>query len=289
MNEPLRLERALRHILWEMRAYLPDLVVIGGWVPYLYRRYGGFPSWTLELPLTTEVDILVPQPLPRCGHETIPEILLNAGFEPRGGAGHVAVWAREPEAGEMVEFLVAHTGTARQRGQVVPVTGQEGLGAIALEGLDLLRRHTTTLTVPLRRTGEATHASGVIVPRLGIYAVNKAVTFPYRSAEAVEMGNPRRTKDLLYLRDLMAAGETVATHIEDDIREIIQGDDRARRAIRTASQNLELVLAGALQAALPEVADAVSLRTGSGFVAALSDVRGHLTDFQMILEEALHG
>lgn len=39
---PSRYERALRRILFELRPYRDEIVVIGGWVPYLYRRYGGF-------------------------------------------------------------------------------------------------------------------------------------------------------------------------------------------------------------------------------------------------------
>jgi hypothetical protein len=34
------LERAFTRVLWLLREYLPDLVIIGGWVPYLYRRWG---------------------------------------------------------------------------------------------------------------------------------------------------------------------------------------------------------------------------------------------------------
>lgn len=70
------------------------------------------------------------------------------------------------------------------------------------------------------------------VPRLGIYAVNKAVTFPYRTPRAGETVNPKRAKDLLYLRDLMAAGEEVISRIEDDVREIarLDADDPPGRA-----------------------------------------------------------
>jgi hypothetical protein len=53
MPEIERLERGLRSVLWELRDYLPDLVLIGGWVPHLHRRYGGFPEWRGELSLTS--------------------------------------------------------------------------------------------------------------------------------------------------------------------------------------------------------------------------------------------
>lgn len=288
MTDLPRFERALHQILWELREYLPDLVIIGGWVPHLYRKYGGFRTWTLEMPFTTEVDLLVRPPLPLSGAETIPEILKRSGFEPRSRGRSVAVWTREVEAGEKVEFLTTHTGTAQQRGQIVPVANQEGLGAVALVGLDILHRHRTSLTVPLGTFEGAIRLAKVSLPRLGAFAINKAITFPYRTPRAAETANPKRGKDLLYLRDLMAAGEEVITYIEDDLRKIARSDPSAERAIRKAHSNIGLALDGALQGALAEVTEAVSVGFGLGAEAALADVRGHLGDFRMILRDALN-
>jgi hypothetical protein len=81
--------------------------------------------------------------------------------------------------------------------------------------------------------------------------------------------------------------EPVAARIEEHIRLVIRSDDQAKRATRTAYQNMDGLLAGLLQNALPEVADAVSVRSGLDSDAAMSDVRGHLTDFRMILKGAL--
>lgn len=289
MTDLSRLERALRHMLWELRRYLPDLVIIGGWVPHLYRKCGGFQAWTVEIPFTSELDLLVRPPLARVGNESIPEILRDAGFGPLGGNRAAAAWVRDPEAGEKVEFLIAHTGTARQRGQIVPVPDQQGLGAISLVGLDLLRQHTTILRVPLGSHEGVFQEVDLNVPHLGVYAVNKAVTFPYRVARAGETANPKRAKDLLYLRDLMAAGGEVISRIEDDIRSVATSDVSAVEDIRTARNNLALVLNGTLQRILPEVAEAVSVGFGMGPEEALSDVRGHLTDFSLILREVLDG
>lgn len=38
------LERSLFWILVILEPYLDDIVLIGGWVPHVYRRFGGFPS-----------------------------------------------------------------------------------------------------------------------------------------------------------------------------------------------------------------------------------------------------
>ena len=55
-------ERAFQRIVFELRPYLDEIVIIGGWVPYLYKRYGGFESWQSETSLTAEVDVLVDRP-----------------------------------------------------------------------------------------------------------------------------------------------------------------------------------------------------------------------------------
>ena len=39
MSDDATLERALHRVLWSLRDYLPDIVIIGGWVPHLYRQY----------------------------------------------------------------------------------------------------------------------------------------------------------------------------------------------------------------------------------------------------------
>lgn len=52
MSELHRLERGLRAVLRELRDHLPDLVLIGGWVPHLHRRYGPVPEWRGSLSLT---------------------------------------------------------------------------------------------------------------------------------------------------------------------------------------------------------------------------------------------
>jgi hypothetical protein len=144
------LEHSLQRILWELRPYLNDIVVIGGWVPYLYQRYGSFPAWRGRLALTAEVDILVSREVPPGDRPLIPVILESAGFEPVYATSSAAVWANEPERGEKVEFLVPHTGTYRELGSVVPVRAQRGMGAISLTTLEVLQRHTSTLRVIAR-------------------------------------------------------------------------------------------------------------------------------------------
>ncbi len=142
-------ESALRRIVFELRPYLDEIVIIGGWVPYLYKRYGGFNSWNANTSLTAEVDVLVDRPLPPGERPSIPELLRRADFRPSEEEGSLAVWEGDVQAGEKIEFLVPHEGISRQEGTVVLVTAQAGMGAIPLGGLELMRRFKQKLAIPV--------------------------------------------------------------------------------------------------------------------------------------------
>lgn len=279
-----RHEGALRRILLEIAPYLDDVVVIGGWVPHLYQRYGGFTNWGARITLTGEVDLLVDRRIVPAGRLPLSEILRRAGFEPVESHGGFAVWERDIQAGESIEFLVAHQGTSLGEGNVVPIEDQKGLGAISLEGLELLQRFKRQLTIPVLTT-EGETLLDVWVPTLGAYVVNKASTYARRH-ERVAGGNPKRAKDLLYLRDLMAAGAEVVAKIEEDLCEIVDEDHRFRQRVCHARNTLYLSIGGAYQSLLPEVARMLVEREPSlDSEAAEADVRGHLTDLVEILEE----
>jgi hypothetical protein len=278
-------EPALRRILRELRPYLDEVVIIGGWVPYLYRRYGGIASWAAGLSLTAEVDVLVDRPLSAGERPTVPEILRASGFHPDSGVGRGAVWLGDLAAGERVEFLVPHTGTAHQQGMVVPIALQGGMGAISLPGLELLRRYRRTLRIPVATPGGDDELQ-VWVPLLGAYVVNKACTFLRRQAHA-DGDNLKRAKDLLYLRDIAAAGPEVADHVARDLRRLRQ-DRPAANSMREAANKLRLALTGSAGGTVTQAAAMLREReTGGSEAAAENDVRGSLTDLLEILEEVL--
>lgn len=62
------------------------------------------------------------------------------------------------------------------------------------------------------------------LPTLGAYVVNKASTFTDRVAIRGG-GQPKAAKDLLYLRDLMAAGHEVVEQIRQDLTAMVDDDD----------------------------------------------------------------
>jgi hypothetical protein len=269
-------ERGLDQALWLLKAFLPHLVLIGGWVPHLYRRYGGFREWSADLSRTFELDLLVSLPLERVAGDTIPAALRRAHFESRAAG---AVW----EGGKprvRIEFMAAHRGTALERNQVVAVDGHEGFAALALDGLSLLRDFSTVLSVPVGRIDNAAQTVEVRVPTLGAYVVNKAITFPYRPAEIGE-ASPKRAKDILYLRDLMAAGEEVILRIEADLAELVKAGCAGE--LKHAAANTYLLLHGAMHRYLVEAAAVLAERERMAGGTAEADMAGRLTDLHELL------
>lgn len=283
MTQQAELEQALRGVLSDLGPYLQDVVLIGGWVPYLYKHYGEFDGWAGVDTFTRELDVLVDRPLPRDGRPPLAELLRNSKFSPEKQGTSAAVWVRGAHDGEKIEFLAPHRGTARALGTSVPVEEQPGLGAIPLTDLELLLTHTQALQLP---AAGGTPSVEVRVPTLGAYVVTKALTFIARGTRADGDGAPKLVKDLLYLRDLMAAGEEVVTTIEDDIDEIAGGSARDADRIRTAATNLGFVIHGQMKHRLFEVARMVVERANAGSLEQeAAAAAGYLTDLHELLAE----
>lgn len=282
------LESSLLRILRQLRPYPPDLVVIGGWVPHLYRRFGGFGQWNADLSLTAEVDTLVAPELPAGDRPPISTIPRQAGFEPVGDAPMAAVWANRPEVGEKIEFLLDHSGPFKTLGEIQAVRQQPGLGAIALEGLWFLREHTSALDVLSGLGGFGAEHLSVRVPLLGAYAANKAVTLSQRH-DLREGTNPKRAKDLLYIRDLMSAGEEVVTRIGSDIRSLVKNGKPSELYLGRASANLQLLAGGAWDEEVTHAA-AMLIERGANLSqeAARADIRGHAADLGDIVRAVLN-
>jgi len=273
-----RTDPVLAEVLWSLRPYLPELVLIGGWVPRLYRDHGGFAEWRSGLSGTMEVDLLVSPPIEAIEGRGMSEVLREAGFSPSKSA---AIWSRDVEAGERIEFLQSHRGTAKTVGRPVPVEGQQGLEAISLEGLDLLRQFSTALTVPVIAPEGETRELEVNVPTLGAYLVNKALTAPRRPAREIPGSIPKRAKDVVYIRDIMAAGEEVLAQAEEDVKDIVKAGralfvERARGSLISLRNSEEL-----LCMAVEELAARDRIDRGR----ARSEIEGSLVDLAEILEE----
>jgi hypothetical protein len=176
-------DEAFLDVLCEFRAFLPRLVIIGGWVPELHRRWGGR-QWRVEPARTIELDVLLmsdtagePPDL-----RALSEALRGAGFRPIGELGAGAVWERDVRRGERIEFFVDHRGPWRSAMTVRRLDDESPLGGVSLPDAGVLLEHRTELRIP-RDEGE--RPLSVWTPELGIFLAHKGVTFRRRS-EAVK-------------------------------------------------------------------------------------------------------
>jgi len=204
------LEAALGTILETLGAYLEDLVLVGGWVPYLHLAYGRAAVEGARTSLTGEADLVFPAALARRERLPIAEILETAGFRPIGGSG--VVWGRDVERGEKIEFLRTHHGPLLRSGSPIEVEDQPRVRALSLERLWIQEAFTEEILIPA--PGEGSRHLSVRVPLLAAFALNKANTFDLRGGADREV---KAGKDLLYLRDIMAAGEEAHAVLEEDL------------------------------------------------------------------------
>jgi hypothetical protein len=180
----------------------------------------------------------------------------------------------------MIEFLVPHTGTSRTLGQIVGVMHQPGVGAVALDRLDLLQRHTGRLRVPVVDDAGSTRQLEIRVPTLGAYVINKAATFQDRRVMESGAEMPKRAKDLVYLQDVMGAGAEVEALVHQDAMAISKLN---RHVVSKAINSLDAVLKSV--AGVEEASREVAERDGMTREAADAQIRGRLSDLLDVLRE----
>ena len=204
--------------------------------------------------------------------------------------GPFAVWAGNQDVGEKVEFLVPNSGPAGQEGTVLPIQSQPELGAIALAPLWILARHKDLIVVPKEAFKAAMVARDsdvtCVVPQLGAYIVNKGATFFKRSAHATG-DNPKRYKDLLYIRDVMAGGSDLVGQLRMEVRAIACSDRPSELYVGNARNDVGLVLNEKSRQHIKETGAMLAERGENTAAAAEADIEGYLTDFWEMLAEVL--
>jgi hypothetical protein len=94
----------------------------------------------------------------------------------------------------------------------------------------------------------------------------------------ITRGNPKAGKDLVYIRDLMAAGDEVTGRIRADLARLQKDSKGSRRYLETAQARLTEILGsdpqGIIELAARELAERDRLTLG----AARASIVGYLTD-----------
>jgi len=197
-----------------LKPYLKDVVIVGGWVPLLYRRYGRIPSRHPSV-RTMDIDVAVPRHLKESGRPTIDELLSSAGYKARVYGSDVSIVKYELESPVTeIEFLTPEVG----RPGKATATVQRGLPAQALRYLQILLENT--MEIDINDTVSGLDISSVVrVPSPGAFIYQKGLTLSHRRAKV--------SKDLYYIFDLLESSTELRDSIPAEINSL-----RSRYAAR---------------------------------------------------------
>ncbi|MGI8402727.1 MAG: GSU2403 family nucleotidyltransferase fold protein [Gemmatimonadaceae bacterium] len=273
-------EAVLSRVLLALGPYREDVILIGGWVPYLYQRFGGFPEWRVEIARTIELDLVVPSPLAITDRPPLAQILEGAGFT-SSSANQGSIWVRQDADDEMIEFFTPHQGTGRQLGRPRPIGGQISLAAISLTGLPLLTEQTRDLAIAGGPEGESL---AVRVPILGAYLLNKALTFTDRLS-AADGGLAKAAKDIVYIRDVIAGGEAVQAQVRSDIELLVKRHKSRSGLVKTARDRVHQLTVGSSRLVDTAVAQIVIQHRFGSDGAARADLVGNMELLANLLDE----
>lgn len=189
-----------------LKPYLEEIVIVGGWVPFLYRAYGQMPFRHPSV-RTMDIDVAVPRRLKERERPTIDELLSSAGYKVVHGldASIVKYELLSPVA--EIEFLTPEVG--RPGGATITV--QRGLNAQALRYLQILLENTKEIEINDTVSGLG-FSLVVKVPSPGAFVYQKGLTLSRRHSKA--------SKDLYYIFDLLDSSTEVWDLILAEIRSL---------------------------------------------------------------------
>jgi len=187
LSELERLERVFLDTLVALSPGLPDLVIVGGWCPYLYATY----LWRKKIPnipTTLDVDLGVTETGPRKFEATVYDRLKQMGLAME------RIHEEDPEPIEFIykkkhlemklEFI---TSFETSNDTLNRFLGRK-LACHRIEAFEILLEGPLTLHV-----GRPQRSLAVQVPRPELFLYHKGITFVSRS------DSMKRDKDLFYV------------------------------------------------------------------------------------------
>jgi len=213
--------------------YLQDVVLVGGWVPHLYRRL-----WPSDSPVearrTFDLDAAVRGPLTVRHRSRLDGLLAAEGYAPiLGGANGLAAQIYQSPANSdllPIEFLAPLTG----RRQYATIRIQEGVTAQALRYLNILLENSFEVRLSAEAATGSVGELTVRIPIPGAYVFHRGLIHPGGISR-------RRGKDLYYIFETWASLPGQRDRI---VAEMSQMHDRYPRAwYRRFRSNLESLFA----------------------------------------------
>lgn len=182
--------REFLRALLTLREYMPNIVLIGGCVPYVYSKYM-FDKPLKQAPVyTKDLDLLVENQVPLAENSVV-SLMQAAGYACRTlESRHTQCFKFESRAGTGFEIEFLTPAPDKEHGDTVVVQG--GLRAQVIPGLELFLSHNTEVRIVDELDGTAVDIT-VRVPTPGAFVLNKLQTY------LEPLGDRDRTKDLYYV------------------------------------------------------------------------------------------
>lgn len=215
-------------VLVTLKDYLPDIVVGGGWAPFLYYRYlvGNKLHQTV---FTRDIDLMVGTRLPEIGSRTVDQLLVEAGLKARFKSRDIRPlihYEGKIEGLDIeIEFLTDQTGS---RPDLV-VEVQRGLHAEALRYISILVENSMELAIDDAEPFGAETTIIARVPTPAAFIFQKGLAFPRRRDKI------KAAKDLYYIFDILAGLPELRDNIDADFAAF---SETHPRWLQTFSRNL---------------------------------------------------
>ena len=180
-----------------LRSYLSEIVIGGGWAPFLFYRYlvGDRNHDPLR---TSDIDFIVKHHVPKFGSKTIDELLTDANLEAKFktlDTPPIIHYEGKIEGADVeIEFLTDQTGS--RQNTVLEV--QKGLHAEALRYVSILVENTLELVIDDVGTNQDGLPIIALVPTPAAYIFQKGLSFTRRRDKQ------KASKDLYYIFDILA-------------------------------------------------------------------------------------
>ena len=204
---PQQFKESLLYTLWLLRDYLADIVLCGGWVPFIYREY-----MILKKPLpplrTKDIDLAVPEKIPlKKEIESIEQILKKAGFDEIQMDSGFSMSYSGKSVHPILKFEYHKNSLDIEIGFITPLRGnqeiavkrvQEGINAEALRYVDILLDNYEIIKITDSLFNGQSINLKVKIPTPAAYIFQKGLTFIKRK-DAL-----KKAKDLYYIYDLLS-------------------------------------------------------------------------------------
>jgi hypothetical protein len=206
--------RGLFKTLAILEPYLPQIVIGGGWAPFLYYHYLAKNRQHTTV-LTRDIDLMVRHQVPIVGSKTIDEILtveakLKTTIKSLDNPAVIHYEGTIDGVEVEIEFITDQTGSQQEK--VLKV--QKDLHAEALRYVSIVLENPLLLEIDDLESAQGGSPLIAQVPKPAAYIFQKGLSFPLRRDKQ------KSSKDLYYIFDILAGIPEIYTLRSGDFEDL---------------------------------------------------------------------